>query len=98
MYYEYVKELLTVHPYLSSAQVEDRLKENFSGFPEVHSKTVYNFVQSIREAHGIKKEKEKLPRQYEKLVETEYGHQAQVDFGEYMMQTKESNPEESIFF
>ncbi len=31
MYYEYVKDLLTVHPYLSSAQVEDRLKENFSG-------------------------------------------------------------------
>jgi transposase len=44
MYYEYVKQLLTLQPYLSSAQVEDRLKENFSGLPDVNSKTVYNFV------------------------------------------------------
>ncbi len=66
--------------------------------PEVHSKTVYNFVQSIREKHGIKKETEKLPRQYEKLAETEYGHQAQVDFGEYMMQTKESARKKVYFF
>jgi len=98
VYYEYVKQLLTVQPYLSSAQVEDRLKENFSGLPEVHSKTVYNFVQSIRKAHGIKKDKEKLPRQYEKLPETEYGHQAQVDFGEYQMQTKESTRRKVYFF
>ena len=98
MYYEYVKQLLTLHPYLSSAQVEDRLKENFSGLPEVHSKTVYNFVQSIRDAHGIKKDKEKLPRQYEKLAETEYGDQAQVDFGEYLMQTKESSRKKVYFF
>jgi transposase len=98
MYYEYVKELLTMHPYLSSAQVEDRLKENFSGMPQVHSKTVYNFVQGIREAHGIKKDKENLPRQYEKLEETEYGHQAQVDFGQYMMQTKEASRKKVYFF
>jgi transposase len=98
VYYEYVKQLLTLQPYLSSAQVEDRLKENFSGLPEVHSKTVYNFVQSIRKAHGIKKDKEKLPRQYEKLPETEYGYQAQVDFGEYQMQTKESTRRKVYFF
>lgn len=98
MYYEYVKQLLTLQPYLSSAQVEDRLKENFSGLPEVHSKTVYNFVQSIRKKYDIKKEKEKVPRQYEKLAETEYGHQAQVDFGEYQMQTKASVRRKVYFF
>jgi transposase len=97
-YYEYVKGLLTLQPYLSSAQVEDRLKENFSGLPEVHSKTVYNFVESIRKAYGIKKEKEKLPRQYEKLAETKYGEQAQVDFGEYQMQTKELTRKKVYFF
>jgi hypothetical protein len=49
-YYNYVKRLLEKAPYLSSAQVEDRLKEDFSDLPEVDSKTVYNFVKSIRDA------------------------------------------------
>jgi predicted transcriptional regulator len=40
LYYVYVKELLETYPFLSSAQVEDRLKERFTDLPEVHSKTV----------------------------------------------------------
>ena len=55
-YYEYVRKLLEAQPYLSAAQVEDRLKENFKELPVVNSKTVYNFVQSIRSTHGIKKQ------------------------------------------
>ena len=47
-YYSFVKDLLDNAPYLSAAQVEDRLKETFPGLPDVSSKTVYNFVQSIR--------------------------------------------------
>lgn len=84
-YYEYVKKLLEAHPYLSASQVEDRLKEDFNGLPVVHSKTVYNFVQSIRKANGIRKQDGKQPRQYEKLPDTDYGHQAQVDFGQFSM-------------
>jgi len=84
-YYEYVKKLLEIHPYLSAAQVEDRLKEDFKDLPVVHSKTVYNFVQLIRRTNGIRKKNEKRPRQYEKLPDTDYGHQAQVDFGQFSM-------------
>lgn len=84
-YYEYVKKLLEAHPYLSAAQVEDRLKEDFKELPVVHSKTVYNFVQLIRKVNGIRKQEGKQPRQYEKLPDTDYGHQAQVDFGQYSM-------------
>ncbi len=84
-YYNFVKELLASTPYLSAAQVEDRLKETYSDLPDVSSKTVYNFVQIVRKEQNIPKYKERLPRQYEKLPETEYGEEAQVDFGSYRM-------------
>lgn len=64
------------------------MKEYYDNPPEVHSKTVYNFVQRIRKIEGISKCIEKQPRDYEKLPDSEYGHQAQVDFGEYSMRTK----------
>jgi transposase len=97
-YYEYVKKLLEAHPYLSAAQVEDRLKEDFRELPVVHSKTVYNFVQSIRNANGIRKQDGKPPRQFEKLPETDYGHQAQVDFGQYSMPTQSGSRVKVYFF
>jgi transposase len=97
-YYNYVKDLLEGYPYLSSAQVEDRLKEQFTNLPEVHSKTVYNFVNSIRKRHLINKGKEKKYRQYEKLPEPAYGNQAQADFGEYYMQTTGEGRKKVYFF
>lgn len=97
-YYHFVKEQLEAYPYLSSAQIEDRLKERFSDLPVVHSKTVYNFVDSIRKRHQIKKNKEKKLRQYEKQAEPDYGHQAQADFGEYCMQSEGSGRKKVYFF
>jgi transposase len=98
LYYVYVKELLETYPFLSSAQVEDRLKERFTDLPEVHSKTVYNFVKSIRKNHQIHKGKEKRYRIYEKLPELDYGQQAQVDFGQYYMQTEGEGRKKVYFF
>lgn len=97
-YYEYVRKLLEGHPYLSAAQVEDRLKEHFTDLPMVHSKTIYNFVQSIRRQHGIKKQEETRQRQYQKLPEPEYGVQAQADFGEYAMLTSTGGRKKVYFF
>ncbi len=97
-YYGYVKDLLETYQFLSAAQVEDRLKEHFPGLPDVHSKTVYNFVDSIRKRHQINKGKEKKLRQYEKLPELAYGQQAQADFGEYYMLTKEASRKKVYFF
>lgn len=96
-YYDYVHNLLERQPYLSAAQVEDRLKEEHPQLPVVHSKTVYNFVQNIRKEHGIKKQVSE-PRQYQKLPETEYGMQAQADFGEYSMLTNGSGRKKVYFF
>lgn len=79
-YYKYVKNLLESTPYLSAAQVEDRLKEAYQDLPEVNSKTrlqtVYNFVKSIREQHDIPKYKVKQERVYEKLPEVDFGSEA----------------------
>ncbi len=96
-YYEYVRILLDRHPYLSAAQVEDRLKEEFSQLPDVHSKTVYNFVQIIRNKYGIKKQAGHQPRQYQKLPELDYGLQAQADMGEYNMQTNGASRKKVYF-
>lgn len=97
-YYDYVYNLLDRYSYFSASQVEDRLKEEFSELPMVHSKTVYNFTEYIRNQHNIKKKKEKPPRQYEKLPEPDYGMYAQVDFGEYYMQTKSEGRKKVYFF
>lgn len=97
-YYDYVRSLLETYPYLSASQVEDRLKENFNNLPQVHSKTVYNFVESIRKKHQIKKQADKNVRQYEKLPEPEYGQYAQVDFGEYHMLTHGVTRKKVYFF
>lgn len=97
-YHDYVHAMLKAYPFLSAAQVEDRLKEEFSDFPMVHSKTVYNFTESIRTQYGIKKKAEKPPRQYQKLPEGEYGAYAQVDFGQYYMLIKGGSRKRVYFF
>jgi hypothetical protein len=93
----YVQALLEQHPYLSAAQVEDRLKERYTELPSVHSKTVYNFVQSIRKEKGIKKPKAEKKRDYEQVPETDYGKQAQADFGEYWMRNQ-SGTKQKVYF
>ncbi|MEN8251186.1 MAG: IS21 family transposase [Bacteroidota bacterium] len=86
-YYGYVEDLLKEHPYLSAAQVEDRLKEKYDDLPKVHSKTVFNFVHNIRRQKGIPKPKAIETRQFEQIPPTPYGQEAQVDFGERWMKT-----------
>lgn len=84
-YHEFVRKQLESKPYLSSAQIEDRLKEHHADFPSVHSKTVYNFVQSIRSQYQIDKPAQENMREYQKREECAYGYEGQVDFGVYNM-------------
>lgn len=90
-YYQFVKEMLEAHPYLSSPQIEDKMKERYPDMPDVHSRTIHNFVVSIRNNHKLSKTKESLPRQYAKLPETAYGEEAQVDFGQALMRPEWGN-------
>ncbi|MBU3929063.1 MAG: IS21 family transposase [Bacteroidetes bacterium] len=97
-YLSYVRKELQAQPYLSAAQVEDRLKEHYLDLPEVHSKTVYNFVQMIRHRYDIKKPKSEGSRQYEQLPPLPYGLQSQVDFGESYLHTKDGHRVKVYFF
>jgi len=98
MYLKHVKNELIEFPYLSAAQIEDRLKERYADLPKVHSKTVYNFVQMVRGKYGIAKPKGSKERVFEQLPECNYGSQGQVDFGEYNMPTKEGKRVKVYFF
>lgn len=94
----FVKKELQNFPDFSAAQIEDKLKENFQDLPDFHSKTVYNFVRTVRKKYDIPKPKKKDSRVFEKLPETAYGKQAQVDFGETFMQTPEGKRKKVYFF
>ncbi len=94
----FVKGLLTQKPYLSAAQIEDRLKENYGDLPKIHSKTVYNFVLGIRKQYDISKPSKSKERVFEKLPEPDFGKEAQVDFGETWLQTKQGGRKKVYFF
>lgn len=87
-YFAFVRKELEDHPYLSSAQIEDRLKEHFPDLPLVHSKTVYNFVQYVRKQSDIPKPVNEKHREFEPLPTVGYGQEAQVDFGVFNMKDK----------
>jgi transposase len=96
-YYQFIANILEDKPYLSAAQIEDRLKEHFSDLPSVHSKTVYNFVQNIRKEKNIPKPKSEKRRDFQKIPELDYGYEAQVDFGVYNM-IKQSGGRQKVWF
>jgi transposase len=97
-YLRFVKSELTQSPFLSAAQIEDRLKEYFTDLPDIHSKTVYNFVQMVRKKYHIEKSGKESYRQFEKLPELPYGKQAQVDFGEFNILSNQGNRVKVYFF
>jgi transposase len=97
-YFAFVRKELTDHPYLSSAQIEDRLKEHFTDLPLVHSKTIYNFVQHVRQLANIPKPVSEKHREFELLPMVGYGREAQVDFGVYTMKDKEGKRIKVWFF
>lgn len=96
-YYGLVKQLLTKDASYSAAQIEDLLKERDPDFVEVNSKTVYNFVHYVRIAEGISKPLVSV-RQMEKLPETAYGYEAQVDFGECWQERDNGSSIKVYFF
>ncbi len=98
IYRSFVKDLLTQKPYLSAAQLEDRLKEHYEDLPKIHSKTVYNFVSGIRKQYDIPKPAKSSERVFEKLPEVDFGKEAQVDFGETWLQTKQGGRKKVYFF
>ncbi len=98
LYSSFIRKLLSGKPYLSAAQVEDRLKEHYDDLPKIHSKTVYNFVMAIRTRYDIPKPAKSSERVFEKLPDVDFGKEAQVDFGETWLQTKQGGRKKVHFF
>ncbi len=87
-YEEFVRHRIEQCPDCSAAQVEDWLKEQYPAMDPISSRTVYAFVQKVRQTHHLPKPG-KTWRQYHPVEQLPYGKQAQVDFGESWMQTIE---------
>lgn len=92
-----MKSLLSELPCLSAPQVLDRLKETYPDLPEVADKTVYNFVMELREELSIPQEKDET-RQMRKLPDSDYGKEAQVEWGEKNMMTDSGHWKKVYFF
>jgi hypothetical protein len=95
-YEHFVKVKLEQYPNTSASQMHDWLKEHYTGFPKVNSKTVYNFVMWVRQQHNIPKVN--IDREYFVVDELPYGKQAQVDFGEYNIRTGTGKRKKVYFF
>lgn len=80
-YRDFIIGRLSQYQETPAAQMHDWLKENYSDFPKVSPKTVYNYVMKIRQEYGLPKISES-ERQYSALPETAPGEYAQVDFGQ----------------
>jgi len=95
-YETFVANNLSEYPETSAAQIHDWLKEGYDDFPEVSSRTVYNYVMFIRHKYNIPYE---YPtRDFFPVEELPYGQQAQVDFGEYNMRGQDNRRKKVYFF
>src|SRR3989440_9395586 len=95
-YEQFVRDKLQAHPLVSAAQMHDWLKEHHPDFPKTSPKTVYNFVMWIRQKYNIPLEE--VGREYFVVEELPYGHQAQADFGQYVLRSTEERRKRVHFF
>ena len=88
-YKSFVVEYLQKYPDMSAAQVYDWIKERTGlatlGF---NKRTLRSYTNSIREEYDIKRPDK--TREYEAVDDPPMGHQAQVDMGEILLDTKGS--------
>ena len=96
-YEDFVLEKLKLYPETPAAQLHDWLKEHHADFPQVNPKTVFNFVQYIRDKYNIPRSDEP-GRAYMAVEELPYGLQGQADFGFYNMRTTTGGSKKVQFF
>ncbi len=96
-YKEYLVHYLQEHPDTPASVIHDKLKEYFYCFPQVHPKTVYNYVSKLRSEYGISKTGG-LGRQYFPIADLPPGEQGQVDFGEKKLRSGNGDFTSVYFF
>lgn len=78
---------------MSSAQVEDWLKERYSAC--FKSRTVSRYVKKLRKKHNLPKTA--TPRSYEAVVELPMGQQVQVNFGQRYLENASGKGKTQVF-
>lgn len=97
-YESFIYGLLDEYPFLSSAIIEDRLKEHHLDLFDVSSKTVYNYVMHVRAKYNIDKVSDRHLRMMRKWADTPYGEWGQVDFGTMLLITDSGKNHRVHFF
>lgn len=95
-YEEVIRNRLSKHQDLSAYQIHDWLLEHYPVL-KVSRRTVSDLVASLRECYDLPKPP-KDDRIYEQVAESEYGLQAQVDFGESRMPQADGSTLKVYFF
>lgn len=95
-YEAFVKDRLLDVPAASAAQVHDWLKEHHPLLPGTSPKTVYNFVMAIRQKYNIPLEKP--GRDFFIVDQLPYAQQAQADFGQCYLRSKDQGRKKVHFF
>jgi transposase len=95
-YESFVKGRLELYRDTSTAQMHDWLKEHFTNFPTVSTKTAFNFVTWVRQKYQLPKIE--TSRLYEMVAETPHGAQAQIDFGVYNLRNTQGSRAKVYFF
>lgn len=81
-YRDFILTRLRSYPFLSSAAIHAQLRMSFSNLEQFNQKTVYNYVQRLREEENIPRDSEGTNRPYCMLEQTPPAEYAQADFGE----------------
>jgi len=95
-YEKFVLSKLQKYPDTPAAQMHDWLKEFDRNLSAVSPKTVFNFVLWVRQKYSLPKLS--ATRVYEMVAETDYGQQAQVDFGYYNLRNSTGGQVKVSFF
>ena len=96
-YRQFITDELRNAPFLSCPQILDHLKEHFDNLPYIGERTIYNYVQRIREEEEIPKSSEPV-RQMRHVPDCEYGEKAQVDYGEKIISNTKGRKVKVYFF
>ncbi|MBC9786760.1 IS21 family transposase, partial [Heliobacterium chlorum] len=86
-YEDIIIHWLSEYPELSTAQIQDRLKQHYPDYRE-KERTLRRYVKKLRHRHNIPKPRYK-ERQYQAVMDPPMGQQLQVDFGMAWGQTTE---------
>jgi len=93
-FHDQILEWLREHPDLSGAQIYDWLEEKFN-FKEVAENTVRNYLNEMRDRYQIPKVINQ--RTYSTVPELPMGKQAQVDFGQTIVKSKDGQNKRLYF-